>query len=607
MAGIKHLKEIQQKKGDDFLLNLLNNFVIINEDVKGNFFGLKKDRATDKFKYFKKSGEITYVDRMLMKFYNPAIAHFETILDDKKKRIPSNFYFGFQYVTKKDGGPSEYSRSPKNNLILSYIHRLDDNGNPIETMQSKSNLDRWAYYLEVEAPPIIFEGMLDDDQKNQILEFVHTPIKDLEDKFKTISFTKHIINILSLDLAETDLTKKHEGDISGIVFRFYDENDENPTPNAFLAKLIDPIFKDITTENKESERSSSDYIWLIVIDLMNHIEMYSDNDLIRFCEGEKDYDSKYITLINKIFKDFISEYQSKYEGLALDVPDYLKSPEFQIDFDLIQDPEIINLIKNNETYQEMYRILSNFFRKKRKRSSSGFFGPELLDQLNLQVEKIKRIVMGDVIYEGLFPSFGEFIGAGISDSMFIGEHEHFKKNKNISVKPKKVNVIIGSFQPIHNGHIKAAEALKAKNGLPSILIAIRKGNRRIPFSERSTRIMLEKVQQANPDLIAEVRLGESDSIKDILNMISPDFTPILWGSSEKRINDFVLQIEHIKKRNIPIRLTDDFNLVLVPQYLNSDDVRNCILSGDFNKFKSMVPSTISSEFFNLKKELTSNN
>jgi hypothetical protein len=604
MAGIKHLKEIQQKKGDDFLLNLLNNFVIINEDVKGNFFGLKKDRSTDRFKYFKKSGEITYVDRMLMKFYNPAIAHFETISEEKRKRIPSNFYFGFQYITKKDGGPSGYSRSPKNNLILSYIHRLDDNGNPIETMQTKSDLDRWAYYLEVEAPPIIFEGMLDDDQKNQILEFVHTPLKDLEEKFKTVSFTKHIINILSPDSNGPGITNKHEGDISGIVFRFYDENDENPAPNAFLAKLIDPIFKEKYGENQESDRSSSDYIWLIVIDLMNHIEMYSDNDLMSFCENEEDYDSKYISLINHIFKDFINEYQSKYEGLTLEIPEYLKSPEFQIDFELIRDPEIINLIKGNETYQEMYRILSNFFRKKRKRSSSGFFGPELLDQLNLQVEKIKRIVMGDVIYEGLFPSFGEFIGSNTSDAVFIGEHENFKKNRDVISKPERVNVIIGSFQPIHNGHIKAAEALKAKNGLPCVLVAIRKGNRRTPFSEKSTRIMLEKVQQSNSDLIKETRMCESDSIKDILSIVSPQFTPVLWGSSEKRINDFVLQMEFIKKRNIPIRLSDDFNLIQVPQYINSDDVRNCIVAGDFNTFKGLVPSTISSEFFNMKKELT---
>ena len=606
MAGIKHLKQIQEKKGDDFLLNLLNNFVIINEDIKGNFFGLRKDKSTDRFKYFKKSGELTYVDRMMMKFYNPAIAHFESIMQSKSKRIPSNFFFGFQYITKRDGGPSSYSRNPKNNLILTYIHRLDDNGNPVETLQTKDDLSRWAYYLEVEAPPIMFEGMLDDDQKNHILDFVHTPAKELEDKFKTVSFTKHILGVLNPDSKGPDITSKFEGDISGIVFRFYDENEENASANAYLAKLIDPIFHERNKEVKDSNRTSSDYIWLIVIDLMNHIEMYSENDLISFCEHVDDYDSKYICLINKIFKDFVQEYGFKYEGLVLEVPEYLKSTEFQMDFDLVEDSQVLSIIKKSETYQEIYRILSNFFRKKRKKSSSSFFGPDMVDQLNLQVDKIRRIVMGDAVYEGLFPSFGEFVGAGLTEPVFIGEEEDLKKSKNIRNKPKKVNIILGSFQPVHNGHIKAAEALKEKNGLPCIFVVVRGGNRKTPLSEKSTRILLEKVQQNMSDLISECRISDSGQIKDILNLISPEFSPILWGTSEKRTKDFVLQMEHIKKRNIPIRLSDEFNLIQVPQYLDSGEVRSCIISGDFNTFKSLVPSCVSSEFFNLKKELESN-
>ena len=63
---------------------------------------------------------------MLMKFYNPAIAYFESIPENKRNRIPANFYFGFQYITGKDGGKSNYSRLPKNNLILNYIHILKD-------------------------------------------------------------------------------------------------------------------------------------------------------------------------------------------------------------------------------------------------------------------------------------------------------------------------------------------------------------------------------------------------------------------------------------------------------------------------------------------------
>jgi hypothetical protein len=41
MAGINSLKEIQEKKGDDFLKGLLNHYVIINEKVDGAYFGLK--------------------------------------------------------------------------------------------------------------------------------------------------------------------------------------------------------------------------------------------------------------------------------------------------------------------------------------------------------------------------------------------------------------------------------------------------------------------------------------------------------------------------------------------------------------------------------------
>jgi hypothetical protein len=78
MAGINHLKEVYEKKGKDFLEKLLNSYVIINERVDGTFFGVKKTKD-DLFKYFKKSGEISYVDRVLMKYYNPAISYFESI------------------------------------------------------------------------------------------------------------------------------------------------------------------------------------------------------------------------------------------------------------------------------------------------------------------------------------------------------------------------------------------------------------------------------------------------------------------------------------------------------------------------------------------------
>lgn len=603
MAGINNLRQVKKKKGEDFLDNLLNNFVIINENINGTFFGVKKDPRTDKFKYFKKSGEITYVDRMLMKFYNPVIAHFEKMPEDKRQRIPSNFYFGFQYITRKDNNGSNLKRNPKNGLVLSYIHKLGEDGSAEITLQTKDSLQRWAYFLDVEAPPIIFEGKLDDEQKSKILEFAYSDEDSLVDKFKTTSFTKYIISVLNTDEDDSEYINMGN-EIDSIIFRFYDENDENAKSNAFLAKIVDPIFKDNAKENIGSKKNTSnDYIWLIVIDLMNHIEMYNDSQLREICGDTDDYDMRYMKLMNDIFKSFIDKYSFKYEGLSLDVPEYLKRPEFEIEYDLIGDDKILNLVKSNDTFKEIYRILINFFRKVRKKSSSSFFDDKLLNQLNIQIKKIKRIVMGDAVYEGLFPSFGEFIGDSSLDSSYIIEQDDVVKTGISKVKSKEVNVLIGRFQPVHNGHIKAAEALKNKNGLPCVFISVIKSNRKYPFSERSIRILLEKVQQSNPDLIEDIIIVNRNSIKDILKAIKPKYDPILWGSTDNKIKDYALQLEFIRKKNIPIRISDKFKLIEIPKYQKSSDVLDSIRKGDFNSFKNQVPIQISSEFFNLQKEL----
>jgi cytidyltransferase-like protein len=213
--------------------------------------------------------------------------------------------------------------------------------------------------------------------------------------------------------------------------------------------------------------------------------------------------------------------------------------------------------------------------------------------------------MGDAVYEGLFPSFGEFIGSDVEDNSYIGEGEWAEKNVGVKKESPDVNVIVGSFQPFHNGHLKAAEALKQKNGNPVVLVALRGQNRRTLFSDRTTRILLEKAQQNFPEVIKDIKLIPSGSIKEIMREIRPQYNPILWGTGEKRLKDHALEFEYIKNRNVPLRISNDFKLVQLPNYLESNQVIEAISSGDYNSFKGMVPDCIKSEFFNLKKELDS--
>lgn len=595
MAGINNLKEIYEKKGESFLNGLLNQYVIINEKVDGAFFGVKKTQE-DTFKYFKKSGEITYVDQVLMKYYNPAIQHFHNLSDEKRQRIPANFFFGFEYFTKSDIRSSKRAELPKNNLVLSYIHRLDETGKIAETLQSKDQLTRWASYLEVEAPPIIFEGKLDDEQKSKILEFVYTEQKDLEEKFKTTSFTKYIISVLCPD----ERSEFSDRELETIVFRFYGEDSEN---EAFLAKLVDPIFQQRAQEVQPKTSNSQDYIWLIVIDLMNHFEMYDIDDLRKMISDSETYEQKYIDLINQIFKDFLADYSEKYDGLELEVPEYLKRPEFELDVNLVGDPEVVNLIKKNSTNLEIYKVLLNFFRKVRKKSSVGFFTSEMISQLNLIVQKIKNIIMGDAVYEGLFPSFSEFIGAP-SDYVALSEVEHAKQIGE-KQEAESVNILIGGFQPVTMGHIKAAKALKEKNGNKTVFIAIKREvpTKKSPFSLGLTRLMLNKVQQEYPELIADVMIVPSGQISDIIKELRPQYEPILWGTTDRRVKDYALQFDYIKKRDIPLRISKEFKLVELPSFVKSEEIIDMIKNSNFERFKKETPASISAEFFNLQKEV----
>jgi hypothetical protein len=605
MAGLNHLKEVYDKKGEDFLNNLLNNYVIINELVNGTFFGVKKNK-NDQFKYFKKAGEITYVDRVLMKYYEPAIRYFESMPLEKRQRIPSNFYFGFEYFTNGDSFSNKYDSLPKNNLVLSYIHKLDDSGQIVFTVQHKEQLDKWADYLGVERPPIIFEGHLNDEQKTAILDFVYAPTEELFNKFKTTSFSKYILSSLEADSEKSFLRSGPATNMDTIVFRFYDETQENPEASVFLAKLVDPLFVK-KGEAAPKENKTQDYIWLIVIDLMNHFEVYDVVDLKGVIEGPGEFDEKYVKLINKIFKDFIEEYKEKYEGLELEIPEYLKRPEFELDKNLVRDPQVIKIIESNETYREIYKILLNFFRRVRKKSNASFFTPNLLTQLNLIVNKIKNIIMGDEIYESLFPSFSEFVDSPSSEIM-LSEKEFSEKNLS-KEEPIPVNILIGNFQPVTMGHIKAAQKMKEKNGNKTYLVGI-KNNKRTqvsPFSLEETRVMLERVQQEYSDLIADVKLVESGKIEEILEALHPTYEPELWGTSERRLKDYLLQLDYVKKKKIPLRISDKFKLVELPVYVKSEEVLKTLEDSDFLKFKKMVPSSVAPHFFNLQKELLSVN
>ena len=272
MAGINHLYDLYNKKGADFVNQIFNQYVTINEKMDGSAFSFERNKDTGKFKFYRRDqrNPITLVDRTLMKYYEKPIQYIESLPPHIIQKIPRGWRFGLEYFANTNPVEIVYDRLPKNHLILSYVHQLDDSGKIVKTIQKKESLDEWADLLGVERSPIIFQGKLDEDQKSQLLEFLNTPFKKLVERFSTQSFVRYIISTLNPSLAKSALNDDLDREVEGIVFRFGDPNKENET---VLAKMVDPIFTEIAKQKSsdQRDRKPSDFLGITLLDVMNFI------------------------------------------------------------------------------------------------------------------------------------------------------------------------------------------------------------------------------------------------------------------------------------------------------------------------------------------------
>ena len=622
MAGLKHLFDIYNKKGRNFVEDLISKFININEKMDASAFIVQKDRS-GKLNFYKRGTNqpITFIDRVLAKYYESPIRHFETLSYESISKVPNNYIFGLEYFASKKPVEIIYDRIPKNNLILSYINIRNNEGKIIKTIQDKKKLDQWADLLEVERPPIIFQGFLTKNQKLKILDFLDTPFDELVDRFKTESFVKFIISILNPKLRKTSLNKDIEKSIEGIVFRFGEEGKEE----LVSAKLVDPVFTHLAKEKNKNKRTKSkpnDIYSLTVLDLMNYLNQIN---LKKYRIKGRTFEERYISLISQIFNSFIEDYGDKYKGVDFEVPDHLKREEFDIGRELIDNPKALENIEENDSYKQLFRILVASFRKKRK-IPKGLFTKDIINQFNLTVAMIKdRVSTSRIMENEELPTFGEFAEIRSSSIESLEEEEDeiafgdFKDKLDYvleepvskSSKPKKgkkkVNIIVGRFQPFHNGHLKMAEFIHKKNKLPVVVVAVHPGHNRSgksPFSKRIIDSTLINLGRDTEGIIMDHVFVKQGYIEDIINSLRPEYEPIIWGAGEDRINSYQKQAEYNFKRDNELNVDKDrFEIVETPRVMSASNARELIITDNFKEFKKLVPRSIASQWILLKKEL----
>ncbi len=639
MAGISHLYDIYNKKGKDFIDNLFNSYVTINEKMDGSAFVFERDPETGRFNFYKRDQRypITLVDRTLMKYYEKPINYIESLPPHILNEIPRGWRFGLEYFSNNKPVEIAYDRLPKNNLILSYIHTKNENGKPSSTIQDQEQLDNWADILGVERPPIIFQGMLTEDQKNQILDFLRTPFDQLVSEFKTKSFVRYIIGVLNPDAKTSALNNDLDKPIEGIVFRFgEDDNGKEP----ILSKMVDPVFTEMAKEkySKKSEEKPSDFLGLTIMDIMNFI---LEEGVESFNVAGDSDDERYISFMSDVFVKFLAEYAYKYRGADFQEPDYLKKDEFRLNLDMIKDKRVLKYLETDDSYESLFKLMLNSFRKIRKRAS-GIITTGIIDQFNIVVSDIERVVAKEpkpAIQESeAIPSFMDFKKNNLSskkidyvtsesdnseeadtDDPFYSYNEFIsaletidtsKKDKSKEInedsdkeekKLQPVNLLVGRFQPFHNGHLKMVDQLHKENDLPSIIAVVHPGHNKSgksPYDEKLISRYMEGIVKDNPGKIAGYFVVNRGLLGPIYGKAKEHgFIPKVIGAGDDRIEDYNKQSDYLKKAGGDF--PEDIKIIQTKRSSSGTDVRKKIESEDYVGFKKLVPQAVANVYNSL--------
>ena len=177
-----------------------------------------------------------------------------------------------------------------------------------------------------------------------------------------------------------------------------------------------------------------------------------------------------------------------------------------------------------------------------------------------------------------------------------------EENNQSHLEP--VNVIIGRFQMLTNGHLAMAKELEKENGLPSVYIYIRsKSGKNSVFSDKLTNNYMEDAVKGQKNMRDTWSMSASFIPVIIMETQRRGYNPVLLGAGPDRTKTYEAMVKKMKN----VTLHSDFKVHGFKERLeggiSATKVRNAILDDDIKTFKKNTPKEIHSYYPLLKSEL----
>ena len=358
----------------ELLSSIFDNEIVVFEDIQGSKIWVNWNGKEFAIKPKSMSSEkLNLVDLAIQNYYNPAIKFFESLYIRVKSLLNKNWYFGFEYFPDNQPANIEYSRVPKNNLVLTALNKSGKYDFSIE------ELDEYARLFDVDMLPIVFQGKLNERMIEAIKYFINTSEDDLEYIFGEKSFAFFFYKILNPSSQNSFLMEDedYQSNLEKLIVR---------TKKGDLSfEILNPLYKRI------SDNNSTDFVEIYTLILVNFLNFCQSFNLDEIKLKGSKRDEIYIYLISKLFNVYISEVKQDLLDFDFTVPEFFDKEKFKINTELISNKLTKDYIKESDKLEYIFKVILGSFSKKRKKPI-GVFTDNTVILFNVFVTDINNYI-----------------------------------------------------------------------------------------------------------------------------------------------------------------------------------------------------------------------
>ena len=590
--AIKKLRDHFAESNSEDFNKLLKSRVLVTEKLAASSFHCQK--VGDKLHYFKsnQTEPMDLVDRTIIRYYEKAIKQMQSISEEALYAMPEDWKFGFDYLPNTKPVDIDYDRLPKNFLVLTHIMVM--NGRKTKkVIIDPVVLKKWAKILEVENPPILFDGLMMDHSKEELIKVLSSNDKAFSQRFQSESFTRFMYNMFKPDSFSSALNTSLDSDIDGLILTFVNGNNYDSYKLEDFRRINEPI-----------DRKPSDMYQITILDMTTYLSNYNFSEIIL---QEETQDARYLELMSIVFNDYVKTNSHKFIGANFDPADFAVGEDFNLNTKFITNEKTLRYVEN-PVIAELFKILLGSYRKIRNKETD-IISTDMMTMMNDIVKKIESKVLEEVAETEVL-DFGTY---SRQKSIKSSPVAHISEALKIDYKDQgaqPVNIFVGRFQPFTLGHVKVLETLYKANGFPVIVFLVKSKTvkkedaAKRPYDTDTQIEMFNKVQKEYP-FLKEVIVVPSAAIDIMFNQLRPKYEPVLWGTGTDRMKAYGYMVDNAKYRE-ELNVRSDFGLHEIKRGdddISATQVRNSMLDDEYNLFKKLVPKSLHGMYDELKQKL----